>query len=106
MLVPVKQGDMGEAGRRFIPFKVRFHVHPDVSASLARDGKSVLLRGGDDDHGWWLRNDAQSADIETGVYFQDGKPRRTQHIVLRGQARAESGAKLRWKLASAAPAAG
>lgn len=105
-LVPVKQGEMGEAGRRFIPFKVRFHVHPDVSASLARDGKSVLLRSGEDDHGWWLRNDAHAADIETGVYFQDGKPRRTQHIVLRGQARADSGARLRWKLASAAPAAG
>ena len=62
------------------------------------------LDEGEDDHGWWLRNDAHSADIETGVYFQDGKPRRTQHIVLRGQARADSGAKLRWKLASAAPA--
>ncbi len=106
MLAPVKPGEMGQAGRRFIPFKVRFHVHPDVSASLARDGKSVLLRSGEDDHGWWLRNDAHSADIETGVYFQDGKPRRTQHIVLRGQARADSGAKLRWKLASAAPATG
>ena len=103
MLVPVSQGDMGEAGRRFIPFKVRFQVHPDVSASLARDGKSVLLRTGEDDHGWWLRNDAQSADIETSVYFQDGKPRRAQQIVLRGQARAESGAKVRWKFASAAP---
>lgn len=106
MLVPAAAGDMGEAGRRFIPFKVRFHVHPDVSASLARDGKSVLLRTGEDDHGWWLRNDAQSADIETSVYFQAGKARRAQQIVLRGQARAESGAKVRWKFASAAPAAG
>ncbi|KQW69199.1 hypothetical protein ASE17_12870 [Phenylobacterium sp. Root77] len=104
MLIAAKDGDMGEAGRRFIPFKVRFHVHPDVSASLARDGKSVLLRTSDDDHGWWLRNDAQSADIETSVYFQGGKPRRAQQIVLRGQARAESGAKVRWKFASAAPA--
>lgn len=103
-LVPIDPHVQGEAGRRFIPFKVRFHVHPDVSASLARDGKSVLLRAGENDHGWWLRNDAQSADIETSVYFQAGKPRRTQQIVLRGQARAESGARLRWKFASAAPA--
>jgi len=102
-LVPVAPGETGEAGRRFIPFKIRFHVHPDVSASLARDGKSVLLRAGEDHHGWWLRNDAQSADIETSVYFQDGKPRRAQQVVLRGQARAESGAKVRWKLTSAAP---
>ena len=105
-LVPVDPAGVGEEGRRFIPFKIRFHVHPDVSASLARDGKSVLLRASEDDHGWWLRNDAQSADIETSVYFQDGKPRRAQQVVLRGQARAESGAKVRWKLTSAAPAKG
>jgi uncharacterized heparinase superfamily protein len=105
-LVPVNPEGVGEEGRRFIPFKIRFHVHPDVSASLARDGKSVLLRTSEDDHGWWLRNDAQSADIETSVYFQDGKPRRAQQVVLRGQARAESGAKVRWKLTSAAPAKG
>lgn len=105
-LTPVNPAGHGEDGRRFIPFKIRFHVHPDVSANLARDGKSVLLRAGDDDHGWWLRNDAQSADIETSVYFQDGKPRRAQQVVLRGQARAESGAKVRWKLTSAAPGKG
>lgn len=102
-LVPVQPGQGGEAGRRFIPFTSRFHVHPDVSASLARDGKSVLLRAHEGEPGWWLRNDAQSADIETSVYFQDGKPRRAQQIVLRGQARADSGARLRWKFAAAEP---
>ncbi|MET3526511.1 heparinase II/III family protein [Phenylobacterium koreense] len=105
-LVPVDPQGQGEEGRRFIPFKIRFQVHPDVSASLARDGKSVLLRAAEDDHGWWLRNDAQSADIETSVYFQDGKARRAQQVVLRGQARAESGARVRWKLTSAAPGKG
>ena len=103
VLVPAHAGDLGEAGRRFIPYKVRFHVHPDIAASLARDGKSVLLRSGEDHHGWWLRNDAHSADIETSIYFEEGKARRTQQIVLHGQARAESGGKLRWKFASAAP---
>lgn len=102
-LVAVQPGQGGEAGRRFIPFTSRFHVHPDVSASLARDGKSVLLRAHEGEPGWWLRNDAQSADIETSVYFQDGKPRRSQQIVLRGQARADSGARLRWKFAAAEP---
>lgn len=100
-LAPLNPGGQGEAGRRFLPFTVRFHVHPDCTASLARDGRSVLLRAGEGDHGWWLRNDAQSADIETSVYFQDNKPRRAQQIVLRGQARADSGARVRWKLAAA-----
>ncbi|WP_309643875.1 heparinase II/III family protein [Phenylobacterium sp.] len=93
--------DLGEAGRRFIPFTVRFHLHPDVKASLARDGKSVLLRAGDEEHGWWLRNDAGDASVEPSVYFQDGQPKRAQQIVLRGQARVETGARIRWKLAAA-----
>ena len=63
----------------------------------------MLLRAHEGEPGWWLRNDAQSADIETSVYFQDGKPRRSQQIVLRGQARADSGARLRWKFAAAEP---
>ena len=100
-LTPAHGGGLGEAGRRFIPFKVRVHVHPDIAASLARDGKSVLLRAGENHHGWWLRSDARSADIETSVYFEGGQPRRTQQVVLHGQARAESGGKLRWKFASA-----
>jgi len=100
--VPARPGaDLGEPGRRFIPFAVRFHVHPDVKASLARDGKSVLLRAGDEEHGWWLRNDAQDASVEPSVFFHEGQPRRTQQIVLRGQARMATGARIRWKLAAA-----
>ncbi|MDP3854557.1 heparinase II/III family protein [Phenylobacterium sp.] len=93
--------DLGPAGRRFIPFAVRFHLHPDVKASLARDSKSVLLQAGDQEHGWWLRNDAADASVEPSVFFQDGQPKRAQQIVLRGQARVETGARVRWKLAAA-----
>ncbi len=89
-----------EDGRRFVPFAVRFHIHPDVRVSLARDGKSVLLRPGDDESGWRLRSDAQDCAIETSVYFQDGQPRRAQQVVLRGQTRLDAGARVRWKLAS------
>ena len=88
-------------GRRLVPFMVRFHVHPTVRASLARDGKSVLLRGQGDETGWWLRNDAQEVTLETSVYFQDGLPRRTQQVVMRGNVRLDAGARIRWKLAAA-----
>lgn len=89
-----------EEGRRFVPFAVRFHVHPDVRVSLARDGKSVLLRPGEDESGWRLRSDAKECAVETSVYFQDGQPRRAQQVVLRGQTRLDAGARVRWKLAS------
>ncbi|MDO8380165.1 heparinase II/III family protein [Phenylobacterium sp.] len=100
-LVPAEGAAGDHDGRRFVPFMVRFHVHPEVRASLARDGKSVLLRAEGDETGWWLRNDAQEVAVETSVYFQDGLPKRTHQIVLRGNARLDAGARVRWKLAAA-----
>ncbi|MEO8113411.1 MAG: heparinase II/III family protein [Phenylobacterium sp.] len=96
-------GRLGALGRRFTPFMVRFHLHPEVSALVARDKTSVLLKPEGQEHGWWLRNDAIEVVIKTSVYYQDGQPRRSQQIVLRGQARLDAGARVRWKLSSAAP---
>ncbi len=92
----------GERDRRFIPFAVRFHLHPEVSAMIARDRRSVLLKPEGDEAGWWLRNDALEVTLEPSFYCQDGELRRSQQIVLRGQARADTGARVRWKLSSAA----
>lgn len=88
-------------GRRFAPFMVRFHLHPEVQALLARDRKSVLLRHEGEDGGWWLRNDAAEVIIEPSFHYGEGRPRRSQQIVLRGQARLDSGGGLRWKLSAA-----
>jgi len=97
--VPV--GPAGPNGRRFVPFMVRFHIHPDVQVSRAHDRHSVLLRTHPQDTGWWLRNDAVEVEIEPSIYFQQGHARRTSQIVLRGQVRLEAGARVRWKLAPA-----
>ncbi|HEY8573514.1 heparinase II/III family protein [Phenylobacterium sp.] len=91
----------GPAGRRFVPFMVRFHLHPEVSALIARDKKSVLLKAEGQEHGWWLRNDAIEVALEPSVHYQNGQARRSQQIVLRGQARLDAGAKIRWKLSAA-----
>jgi uncharacterized heparinase superfamily protein len=80
------------------PYAIRFHLHPDVQVSLARDKRSVLLRG-PSDRGWWFRNDAAEVKLEDSVWFERGLPRRTSQIVLRGDATAEAGARVRWKLA-------
>ena len=89
-------------GRRFIPFTVRFHLHPQVSALIARDKTSVLLKAEGEETGWWLRSDALEVTLAPSTYHQDGVARHGQQIVLRGQARLDAGAKVRWKLWSAA----
>ncbi len=88
-------------GRRFVPFVVRFQLHPQVSAVVARDRRSVLLKVEGDETAWRLRNDAIDVVLEPSVYHQDGRAWRTQQVVLRGQVRLDTGARVRWKLSPA-----
>jgi uncharacterized heparinase superfamily protein len=93
----------GPDGRHFVPYALRFQLHPGVDALVSRDRRSVLLRAEGDNGGWILRNDALDIEIESA----DGPDRRSRQLVLRGQRRADSGARVRWKLskAQAPPAA-
>lgn len=84
-------------------YAARFHLHPEVQVSLARDQRSVLLRGASD-RGWWFRNDAVEVSLEPSVWFEHGLPRRSQQVVLRGPISAEGG-RVRWKLAPVEPEA-
>jgi uncharacterized heparinase superfamily protein len=99
-LIPVGSANP-DGPRRYLPFSVTFHLHPDARASLARDGKSVLIKG-PSNVGWWLRNDAVDVGIAPSAHFDHGHPRRAGAIVLKSQVRPEKGAKIRWKLARAA----
>jgi uncharacterized heparinase superfamily protein len=85
---------------RVIPYEARFHLPPEVSAAVARDNKSVLLRGRSAT-GWWLRNDAAEVRVEPAVCFRDGRQVPTHQVVLMGHIRADKGGKVRWKLARA-----
>jgi uncharacterized heparinase superfamily protein len=98
--IPVA-GKGGVARRRFVPFMVRFHLNPDVQAQIARDKKSVLLKHDGEERGWWLRTDAVEVTLEPSVHYRLGQPRRSQQVVLRGQARVAEGARVRWKLSAA-----
>ncbi|MBS0558646.1 MAG: heparinase II/III family protein [Proteobacteria bacterium] len=67
------------------PFAVRFHLHPNVSASLQQDGEAVLLRlptAG----GWRLRADGARVSLEESVYLGGPEPRRSEQVVLTGHA--------------------
>ncbi len=90
------------ASGRLTPVDIRFHLHPDATASLARDQRSVLLRG-TSSVGWWLRNDAAEVSIEPSVHFAGGHVRRCSQVVLRGRLRADRGGRVRWKLALVEP---
>ena len=87
------------ASTRMAPVAVRFHLHPSVKASLARDRKSVLLQG-PTTSGWWLRNDAQDVSIEHSVHYENGQPKRSTQVVLRSHIPCGEGGKIRWKLAA------
>jgi uncharacterized heparinase superfamily protein len=95
----------GAARPASLPVAIYFHLHPEVTALLARDQRSVLLRG-PSQIGWWLRNDAGEVSIEASVHLQDGRPRRAEMVVLRARLRADRGGRVRWKLALAEAAPG
>ncbi len=72
------------AGRR--KFAVRFHLHPTVTASLAQDGDSVLIRLGDGG-GWRFRASGGVTGLRESVYLGiGGETRRSEQIVVSGAA--------------------
>jgi len=83
---------------RLVPYTVHFHLPPEVEAAVARDNKSVLLRG-PSQKGWWLRNDAVDVRVEPAVHFRDGRQIMSLQVVLMGHVHADKGGRVRWKLA-------
>ena len=90
---------------RVIAFAACFQLPPGAGATLARDGKSVLLKGVADE-AWWLRNDAHEARIEAAAHFRDGRRLTARRIVLAGHLRTDKGGRIRWKLSKVTPGAG
>lgn len=82
------------------PYAVRFQLEPGVQASLARDRRSILLRG-HSGRGWWFRTDGPDVAIEPSVHVDEGLTRRSLQIVVRGSARTDAETKIRWKLSPA-----
>jgi uncharacterized heparinase superfamily protein len=82
---------------RGAPFAVRFHLHPEVRASLAQGGDAALLRlpkGG----GWELRAGGARLSLEPSIYLgRGGEIRRCQQVVLSGHCDAQ-GMKVKWAL--------
>jgi uncharacterized heparinase superfamily protein len=65
------------------PFAIRFHLHPDVDASLQQDGSGVLLRT-PSGTGWVLRAEGARLALEESIYAGAAEPRRSEQVVLSG----------------------
>ncbi len=76
---------------------IRFHLHPQVIASLAQDGQAVLLRlpGG---AGYRLRSSGAEVSLAESIYLgQPGEMRRSQQVVLTCELKG-AGAEVKWAL--------
>ncbi len=85
-----------------VRYAVRFHLHPDVEATLDRGGSAVAMRLKSGEV-WVFRHDGQAKlSLSASVYLQNGrlKPRPTQQVVLSGSTMAYA-TRVRWSLAKA-----
>ncbi len=82
---PVEDGPPPDPERR-LQFAIRFHLHPDVRASLSRDSMSALLVLPNGD-GWRFRTDGGPVRLERSVYLAGGvQPERSTQLVVAGEA--------------------
>ncbi|WP_089898715.1 heparinase II/III family protein [Loktanella fryxellensis] len=88
--------------RQGVPYAIRFHLHPDVDATVDLGGSAVsmALQSGEI---WVLRHDGHAdLTLEPSVYLESGrlKPRAARQVVLSGVAMAYA-TRIRWSLAKA-----
>jgi uncharacterized heparinase superfamily protein len=90
------RGEDRLTGRAGQSFAIRFHLHPNVQASLTQDGNAVLLRlpGG---IGWRLRTQGAVLSIAESIYLGSGSTRKTRQVVLDGHV-GTNGAIVKWAI--------
>jgi uncharacterized heparinase superfamily protein len=77
-------------------FAVRFHLHPSVQGSLARDGSGALLRL-PSGIVWRLRAAGAEMSLGESIYLGSGEARKTQQVVLSGTV-PPGGITVRWAI--------
>lgn len=78
------KGEEQLIGKSGVDYAVRFHLHPNIQASLIADGNEILLRARSGT-GWRFKGTGGTLGLEESIYAGAGEtPRRTQQIVLGG----------------------
>lgn len=85
-----------------IGFDIRFHLHPEVDATLDMGGAAIglALKSGEL---WVFRHDGHAKlSLEPSVYLEKGRlrPRATKQVVLSGRAM-DYATRIRWSLSKA-----
>ena len=93
---------LDETALQGVPYALKFHLHPDVDATLDMGGAAVsmALKSGEI---WILRHDGHAElALQPSVYLENGrlKPRPSQQVVLSGRTMAYA-TRVRWSLAKA-----
>jgi uncharacterized heparinase superfamily protein len=83
----------GPAGRSFA---IRFHLHPEVQASLIQDGAAALLRL-PSGLGWRLRAQGAVMSLAESVYLGGGDVRKSRQVVLEAPV-GSTGALVKWAI--------
>jgi uncharacterized heparinase superfamily protein len=94
--------EMDAVKLRGIPYEIRFHLHPDVDATLDLGGAaiSMALKSGEI---WVFRHDGtHKLSLEPSVYLERNrlKPRASLQILLAGRATTHA-TRVRWSLSKA-----
>jgi uncharacterized heparinase superfamily protein len=109
MLITLSDDDTTRFDRAFdltdglgVPYAIRFHLHPEVDATVDLGGHAVslALKSGEI---WVFRYDGSAElTLTPSVYLENGrlKPRATKQVVLSGRAMAYA-TRVRWSLAKA-----
>lgn len=74
---------------------VRFHLHPDVRVSLARDGSNVLLLL-PSRQGWQFRAKGGEITLEESIFITDGETVRRSNQIVVTTSPADETAKVNW----------
>ena len=75
----------GARGGRRLPFAIRFHLHPGVSAALLRSGATVLV-GCPDGQSWRFEADGLPVAVEESIFFAASEgSRRTDQIAVHAE---------------------
>lgn len=80
-----------------LPFVIRFHLHPEVRASLSQDHGHVILLA-PDGHGWQFKVRGAELGLDNSTYVPGGAARRRcQQITLSGTTTGQ-GVRVKWAL--------
>jgi len=98
------EDSLSGAGKSGLPFAVRFHLHPDVHASLVQNGSTILLKlaGGS---GYRMRAAGGALKLEESIYLGSGAMRHGEQIVISGVTAAEGETRVKWALSKIQPPA-